>query len=135
VVETRRYLGEPSLRRLVERNFTGTLTIMARRDAVEEVGGFDATLERGSDYDILLRMARRRPFARVPGVLAEYRWHQDSMTGGSRKRNAETYLEVIRRLAASDPELFAFVGADPDTLLADARERIARLPESKAMNP
>jgi glycosyltransferase involved in cell wall biosynthesis len=127
VVRTHRYEGEVSLRRFVERNFVGTLTVMVRRKVITELGGFDTSLERGSDYDLWLRIARRHALARVPHVLADYRWHEESLTGGSRRRGLETYAHVIERLAASDTELFALAAADPDALLAAARERIAEL--------
>lgn len=120
VVATRRYEGELSFVRLLERNFTGTLTIMVRRDVLHEVGAFDTALERGSDYDLWLRIARRHAFARVPHVLADYRWHAESMTGGLRRRDLEAYCRVIERLAARDPALFEQVGADKDALIAAA---------------
>lgn len=125
IVSTRRYHGESSLRRLVARNFIGALTVMARRDVITSTGAFDVSLERGSDYHLWLRIARRHPFARLPFVLADYRWHNDSLTGGSRKRGLESYADVISRLAASDPGLFALIEIDPNALLANAEQRFA----------
>jgi glycosyltransferase involved in cell wall biosynthesis len=125
IVSTRRYEGEPSLRSLVEHNFVGTLTVMVRRDVLDAAGGFDVSLERGSDYDLWLRIASRHSFARVPFVLADYRWHKDSLTGGTQKRGLESYVDVISRLAASHPGLFALIETDPNALLADAERRFA----------
>jgi hypothetical protein len=48
---------------------------MARRDVLLATGGFATSLACGSDYDLWLRVRRRHPIARVPAVLADYRWH------------------------------------------------------------
>jgi glycosyltransferase involved in cell wall biosynthesis len=124
---TRRFTGEPSLARLLERNFIGTLTVMARREVLLAAGGFTTALPRGSDYDLWVRVRRRHPIARVPEVLADYRWHAASLTGASRRRNTQNYVDVIERLAACDPELFAEAGATPAALLRAARRRLAEL--------
>ena len=128
VLDTRRYEGEVSFARLLERNFTGTLTVMLRRDVLRDVGVFDTSLERGSDYDLWLRIGRRWALARVPHVLADYRWHAESLTGGLRRRDLEAYCRVIERLAARDPALFEQVGADKDALIAAARQRMVDPP-------
>jgi glycosyltransferase involved in cell wall biosynthesis len=128
VLDTRRYEGEVSFARLLERNFTGTLTVMLRRDILREVGVFDTSLERGSDYDLWLRIGRRWALARVAHVLADYRWHAESLTGGLRQRDLEAYCRVIERLAARDPALFEQVGADKDALIAAARQRMVDPP-------
>ncbi len=127
VVQSRRHADEPSLRRLVERNFTGTLTIMARRALLSDLGGFDASLARGSDYHMWLRVAKVSALGRVPGIFADYRWHADSLTGASRRRNLTAHIDVITSLAASDPGLFTLAGVEPATLLADVRGRLAAL--------
>jgi glycosyltransferase involved in cell wall biosynthesis len=124
---TRRFAGEPSLARLLESNFIGTLTVMARRDVLLAAGGFATALACGSDYDLWLRVRRRHPIARIPAVLADYRWHPNSLTGASRRRNTQHYVDVIERLAAEDPELFAQAGAAPAALLAAARQRMAEM--------
>jgi glycosyltransferase involved in cell wall biosynthesis len=131
VLDTRRYEGEVSFVRLLERNFTGTLTIMVRREVFDDVGRFDTSLERGSDYDMWLRIGRRHALARVPHVLADYRWHADGLIGASRLRDLEAYCSVIERLAARDPRLFEQTGTNKDSLIAAARVRMggARPPE------
>ena len=126
VVETRRYAGEVSFVRLLKRNFIGTLTVMARRDVLHDLGGFDTSLERGSDYDLWLRIARRHAIARVPHVLADYRWHEQGLTGASRLRDLESYCRVIERLAAQDPALFEQIGADKNALITAARHRMTQ---------
>lgn len=124
---TRRFAGDPSLARLLESNFIGTLTVMARRDVLRAAGGFATALARGSDYDLWLRVRRHHPIARVPAVLADYRWHRGSLTGASRRRNTQNYVDVIERLATEDPDLFVEAAAAPAALLAAARQRMAAM--------
>ncbi|HSP71769.1 MAG TPA: glycosyltransferase [Gaiellaceae bacterium] len=125
VVATRRHQGELTLTRLLERNFVGTLTVLARREMLTALGGFEPSLMRGSDYDLWLRVRRRHAIARVPEVLADYRWHAASLTGASRVRNRQNHIDVIERLAAVDPGMFQACGADAAEILARARERLA----------
>ncbi|MDL5486598.1 glycosyltransferase [Microbacterium wangruii] len=47
-------------------------TLIVRRDALTEVGGFDETLLRAVDYDLILRLSARFPFTHVPVLGAIY---------------------------------------------------------------
>jgi glycosyltransferase involved in cell wall biosynthesis len=59
--------------RLIERgNFLTSPTMMTRRAAFEEVGGYDESLFY-EDYDMWLRLADRYEFRFLPGVLVNYR--------------------------------------------------------------
>jgi glycosyltransferase involved in cell wall biosynthesis len=49
-------------------------TVVARRAAVEAVGGFDESLARVEDWDLWLRLADRGELAAVPEVLVDRRW-------------------------------------------------------------
>lgn len=51
-----------------------------RRTAFFEVGGFDTSLQFCFDYDMYLRLARRRPFGRIKAFLACFRVHPESKT-------------------------------------------------------
>lgn len=125
IVATRRHEGELTLVRLLERNFIGTLTVMARREVLNGLGGFDPSLARGSDYELWLRLRRCHAIARVPEVLAEYRWHAASLTGASQVRNRQNHIDVLERLAAAQPGMFEMCGADAAAIIARARARLA----------
>lgn len=58
-------------------------TVMYRRAALDEVGGFEADLLACEDYDLYLRMARRGPPVYGPQPLAEYWHHRDNMSRDS----------------------------------------------------
>ena len=51
-----------------------------RRQAFFEVGGLDTALRFCMDMDLYLRLARRRPLARMSDILACFRQHQASKT-------------------------------------------------------
>lgn len=67
------------LRALFWHNFVHTSTVVARRDALCAVGGFDERREIIEDYDLWLRLAERGRFAFLPEVAAVYRWHARSL--------------------------------------------------------
>jgi len=58
--------------RLIEGNFIIAPTVMARRTALEEAGGYDESLFY-EDYDMWLRLADRYEFRYLPGTLVNYR--------------------------------------------------------------
>jgi len=63
--------------RLYRDNYIPIMTAMFSRELLEEVGSFDESLEMYEDWDLWIRMAERTDFEHVPGVSAEYRFHQD----------------------------------------------------------
>lgn len=74
----------------LEGNFIGMhATVMYRRSALESVGGFDASLKACEDYDMYLRISRIYPIYYHNALIAEYRQHDDNMSG-----NFELMLET-----------------------------------------
>jgi glycosyltransferase involved in cell wall biosynthesis len=57
-----------------------TSTVMMHRSLLDEIGGFDATLRIGEDYDLWLRASRVTPIVRVAHPYALYRIHPNSIT-------------------------------------------------------
>ena len=63
--------GRPVLeapRRLLKVNFINTSTVLARRDVLLELQGFDTRLRYGEDLELWLRIAARHAVACVPSV-------------------------------------------------------------------
>lgn len=57
-----------------------TSTVLARTELLRQLGGFDAGLKIGEDYDLWLRASRLTPIVRVQRPLALYRQHPHSLT-------------------------------------------------------
>ena len=70
----------PYNRSLLENNnYISMISVLHRREAALEVGGFDESFRRYSDWDFFLRLAERFPPVAVPVVLSTY----DQGTTGS----------------------------------------------------
>src|SRR5579862_6343243 len=80
--------------------------VFFRRDAVESVGGLDASLNWAMDYDLWLKLAKKGKFVYLPIVLANYRWLGGSKTAGGGMERIEEVRRVAMRHGA--PGLPAF---------------------------
>lgn len=72
--------GRDARRLLLRGNFVGNSTVLVRREALEEVGGFDETLPRLQDYDLWLRLSSRVGFAFVPVPLVRVHYSGASIS-------------------------------------------------------
>ncbi|MEZ5988241.1 MAG: glycosyltransferase [Planctomycetota bacterium] len=74
------------LQTLLAGNPISTLTVMVRREALEEAGLFDEDpdLVAVEDYDLWLRLAAHGPIGRLDECLASYRVHGASLSGARR---------------------------------------------------
>ena len=75
---TRYRYGSPSPTSLLRGNSIDLNTLVARRDAIEAVGGFDPTLRRAVDYDLILKLAAHAPIRHVPTLGARYDNSEDA---------------------------------------------------------
>ncbi len=89
---------------LLRGNYIGMhATVMYRREAVEQAGGFDPTLPACEDYDLYLRIARDLPVHQHEAVVAEYRRYDGNMS-----RDLGLMLgTVLRVLRAQEPHVRA----------------------------
>ena len=69
--------------------------LVARRGAVEAVGGFDPTLRRAVDYDLVLRLSARARVVFVPAVGARYDERSEA-TDRITARESKTWSDVVR---------------------------------------
>ncbi len=84
-------------------------TILARKQCLEDVGGFDERVTAAEDLDLWLRLARRWPFGFVDEPLKLYRKHDSNVTGDSKKMavgRAFVYAKALR----DDPSLSRILG-------------------------
>ena len=73
------------------------ITAVVRKSALDEVQGFDASLNTGSDYDFWLRLSRAHRIDQLDVCAAWYRIHAQSITRQPWPQNAE-YTILLRTL-------------------------------------
>jgi GT2 family glycosyltransferase len=99
-----------------------TSTVLARRDLLLGLGGFDENLRVGEDYDLWLRASRQTPILRVPRPYALYRIHAHNTT--RRAPTANHKARVVERALAQ----WGYTA--PDGRIADRRAVAAGLARS-----
>lgn len=96
--------------RLLAENFITTGSVVARRTALQDVGGFAEDLRLVEDLELWLRIARRHPIAWCGEICLLRRRH-----GANTSRDAESmslaFLDVLLRQPAGSPGLARAVGA------------------------
>ena len=78
---------------LLLRNRFAVCSVLARRDALLALGGFDENLPRAEDRDLWLRVAERHQLLQVPDVLSEVRLHFRNMS-----KDADLMADCLRRI-------------------------------------
>lgn len=84
---------------LLRTNCMQTSSVVARRDALIEVGMFDESLIHGEDHDLWLRLARRWPAVYLVDPIAEYRIHPSALSGSGGKRQELFYRSTIETIS------------------------------------
>ena len=88
--------GDPLIGLLTQRNFIPCLTVLVRKEAVKEVGGFNSTLKFIEDLDLFLKIAQKYKVFCIHESLTKYRIHAGNIGGtGSVGMTKET-LQVLR---------------------------------------
>ena len=116
--------GEDPFQRLVLGNFVLTSTVIARREALLDVGGFPEEMRRCEDYHLWLRLAwrarGRRAFAFADRPVARYRRDASGLSA-DREAMLDGEVEALERLVGLD-------GLEPlsETARLIAREVVRR---------
>ena len=89
---------EDHYRSIVRNNFIGTTsTVMVRRSALREIGGFDPDLTALQDYDLYIRLLRRFRTGWIDAPLTIY--YDDDATGDKVSGSRERFLAARRLLS------------------------------------
>lgn len=83
-------------------NYVPSCAVMARTEALREVGGYPTDYVRSEDHYLWLQLARRGEPVAVDEVVGVHRRHAGNRHDPVRARDA---TEMITRLAETDPEL------------------------------
>lgn len=103
---TRFARGPVSFERMFVDNVVGNgSSVVLRREALIETGGFDESLRAGQDVDMWLRIALRRPanIFCIPAVLTYYRRREGQITREWRLMQS-VMIEVLARYARAMPD-------------------------------
>jgi hypothetical protein len=84
------------LMELAERNLIATSTVLVRKAALIDVGGFDPQFRGPEDYDLWLRIAARAPLRHLACPLAAYRYQPGSLSTDDR-RFLDQVVGVLRK--------------------------------------
>ena len=90
-------------------------SVLLRREAYEESGGFRAPFRCAEDYDLFLRIPKRFAFANLPEPLYRWRLHGGNSFMRQREKHIE-YQAIARTFAAERDDR----GTDSADLLASA---------------
>ena len=109
--------GEAQIENLFPEILHGNLiacsSVLARKEAIDEVGGFDPRLRYAEDWDLWVRLAHRFRFAYLPAPLVRYRIHVASMQwaawkGGDDLAAGERTLKKVFAELELEREGFSF---------------------------
>ncbi len=75
-------------------------TVFMRREALEQAGGLDASLQFGMDWDLWIRLASRYPVVSVSEVLAQTREYQSAKTSSGGFRRLRELRKILARYGA-----------------------------------
>jgi glycosyltransferase involved in cell wall biosynthesis len=82
------------IERIVVHNFIDLNVFAHTRNLYESLGGFDETLRRTVDWDLILRYVKHHPPIPIPAVLGRY--CDDSVTDRITIRESSGYIHVVR---------------------------------------
>ncbi|MFG0316884.1 MAG: glycosyltransferase family 2 protein [Planctomycetota bacterium JB042] len=103
------------------RLFKATPALSVRRRALLAVGGFDETLRRRQDMDLLLRLAERHRCSSTGAVLWTKHWTDDAISS-----TRDTYVDATLDLCARHPD-YAAVPRFRSGLARDLARHLGRL--------
>lgn len=106
-------------RRLLQLNFINTSTVLARREVLLALDGFDTRLRYGEDLELWLRIAARHDIACVPSV-EEIRVEHSSNVTKSVEPMLKGYVDMARVIREWALDRMPGWGVDPDRYVADA---------------
>lgn len=91
------------------RTIVPAMSAVARKAALDEVGGFEESIRVAPDFDLWLRLAARYPFVSTPQVTVNYRWHPGQISRNPLEQLRSIYQTrrrfIDRLLEQGDREL------------------------------
>jgi glycosyltransferase involved in cell wall biosynthesis len=98
--------------KLVEPVALSHSSVMARRDALVQIGGYDATIKHAVDIDVYFKLSAVGSFAFVPQYVTHYRIHGQQTSWKHKIEQVRHHHMVVRRFFAAHGELEKKIGRD-----------------------
>jgi GT2 family glycosyltransferase len=92
---------------LLKGDFIAASSAVVKRDCLEEVGLFDPSQPLCEDWELWLRISRRYPLRRLPGVLVMYEYASSDKMSARTLAWIEAHDQVIEKAFRLDPSLDA----------------------------
>ncbi len=108
-----------ALRRLIEKNFIPTGTVLAKKNLLVELGGFQPDIRYGEDLELWARIAARAPIVCLPRVHMLRRQHGANATQATAPMLCDL-VKVMQNLRATCSAELRAQGGDPDAFVARA---------------
>jgi glycosyltransferase involved in cell wall biosynthesis len=108
---------------LLEGNHVCLSAVLARRDALAGVGGFDADLRYSGDYAVWMKLCVNRRVGFLARPLLKYRWHGSNV---SRTFTADHKQDQIHLAARRAVEFYLANGGPDGECLEHALESVSR---------
>jgi len=112
------HLVEIAIAKLVNLNFIPTSSVVARKTALVQAGGFDEQFRKAEDWDLWLRLALHRPIIYSPKLLTLKRVHEVNTSRDSEGMNVAS-VQVLEKLKRDHKELLDKLGVDIVSVLRD----------------
>ncbi|MFC1496865.1 glycosyltransferase family 2 protein [Verrucomicrobiota bacterium] len=111
---------ENAFEKLLNKNFMADPASMIRRKCFEEAGGYDVSLRSSADWDLWMKVSRKRPLACIKKTCTKLRLREDSLSI-SRIQSACAMIVIDRALGYDEKispailknvrrKLYSFIG-------------------------
>ena len=84
-------------KQLYRNNFLSTSAVVCNRSLLKEVGGFDASLPNGQDYDLWLKMSPMMKIIIIPDILGNYIEEATSITARAYHKRIRAEILILWR--------------------------------------
>jgi len=107
-----------AIAKLVAMNFIPTSSVVARKTALAQAGGFDEKFRKAEDWDMWLRIALNHPIVYSPHLLTLKRVHEVNTSRDAEGMNIAA-LQVLEKLKRENQALLTKLGVDIISVLRD----------------
>lgn len=119
------YLSGNAFEELVKNNYVSTLTVMARKNVLIDLGGFNESLDivGAEDYHMWLRIASKYKISSIENILAHYRTHEGNIS----THDAMVGLKRVLKMTDNLIEMNDYFNEEQKRLLIIKRKELNKI--------